>query len=103
MIAASVILPPQDVINSFDELCVVTRNQYDGDVDEMLNYFEGTYIGRFRRNAPPHDALFYFLTSYGTCSIDLPLIFHGQIIISRLGIIVYNQMFHPLIQSSGNF
>ena len=52
MIAALAFLPPQDAINSFDELCVVIRNQYDGDADEMLDYFEDTYIGRFRRNAP---------------------------------------------------
>ena len=51
MIAALAFLPPQDVVNSFEEFCVVIRNQYDGDADEVLNYFEDTYIGRFRRNA----------------------------------------------------
>ena len=51
MIAALAFFPPQDVVNSFEELCVVIRNQYDGDADEVLDYFEDTYIGRFRRNA----------------------------------------------------
>ena len=42
---------PQDVLNSFDELCVVIRNQSDGDADKVLDYFKNTNIGRFRRNA----------------------------------------------------
>ena len=29
MIAALAFVPPQDVVNSFGELCVVIRNQYD--------------------------------------------------------------------------
>ena len=100
MIAALSFLPPQDVVNSFDELCVVIRNQYDGDAAEVLDYFEDTCIGRFRRNAP--DTLLYFLSSYGTCSIEPLKSFHEQIIISRLGIIVSKKMFHPLIQRSGS-
>ena len=59
MIAALAFVPPQNVVNSFDELCVVIRNQYDGDADEVLDYFEDTYIGRrFRRNAPRRPPLF---------------------------------------------
>ena len=58
MIAALVFVPPQDVVNSFDELCVVIRNHYDGDVDEVLDYFEDTYIGRFPRNAPQRPPFF---------------------------------------------
>ena len=53
MIAALAFVPSQDVVNSFDEFCVVIQNQYDRDADEVLDYFEDTYIGRFRRNAPP--------------------------------------------------
>ena len=94
-------VPPHDVANSFDELYVVIRNQYDEDADEELDYFEDIYIGRFRRNVP--DALLYFLSSHGTCSIEPPKSFHEQIIISRLGIIVSKQMFHLLIQRSGSF
>ena len=90
-----------DLINSFDELCVSIRNQYDGDADEVLNYFEHTYIGCFCRKTP--DALLYFLSSYGARLNDLLKCFHEQIIKSRLGIIVSKQMFHPLTQRSGSF
>ena len=48
----------------------------------------------------PPDALLYFLSSNGTCSIEPVKSFRKQIIISRLGIIVSKQMFHPLIQRS---
>ena len=51
MIAALAFVPPQDVVNSFDEHCVVIQNQYDGDADEMLDYFDDTYNDCFRRNA----------------------------------------------------
>ena len=44
--------------NSFDKIFVVVRNQYDGDADEVLDYFEDTYIGRFRRNASWRPPLF---------------------------------------------
>ena len=45
----------------------------------------------------PSDALLYFLSSYGTCSIEPLKSFHEQIIISRLVIIVSKQIFHSLI------
>ena len=44
--------------NSFDKIFVVVRNQYDGDADEVLDYFEDTYISRFRRNASRRPPLF---------------------------------------------
>ena len=46
------------MVNSFDELCVVIRDQYDGDPDEVLDYFGDTYIGGFRRNASWRPPLF---------------------------------------------
>ena len=58
MIAALAFVPPHDVVNSFDELYVVIRNQYDGDAGKVLNYFEDIYIGRFRRNAPRRPPFF---------------------------------------------
>ena len=101
MIAALTFAPPQDMVNFFDELCVVIRNQYDGDADEVLDYFEDTCISCFRRKAPRRSPLFpielwnmFHRTAEG---------FHKQIIISRLGITVSKQMFHPLIQRSGSF
>ena len=42
----------------FDEFCVVIQNQYNGDADEVLDYFEDIYIGRFCGNAPQRPALF---------------------------------------------
>ena len=51
MIAALAFVPPQDVVNSFDEHCVVIQNQYDGDADEVLDYFDDTYNDCFRKNA----------------------------------------------------
>ena len=100
-IAALALVTLQNVVNSFNEFCVVIQNQYDGDADGVLDYFDNTYMGRFRRNAP--DALLYFLSSYGTCSAEPLKSFHEQIIILRLGIIVSKQMFHTLIQCSGSF
>ena len=54
---------------------------------------------RFRRNASKD--LVYFLSGYGTCSIEPLKSFHEQMI-SRLGIIVSKSMFHPLTQRSGS-
>ena len=51
-------MPPQDVANSFDELFVVIRNQYDGDADKVLGYFVDSYIGHVGRNAPRRPPLF---------------------------------------------
>ena len=50
-------MPPQDVVNSFDELCAVIQNQYE-EADEVLDYFKDTCIGRFCRNAPRHSLVF---------------------------------------------
>ena len=58
LIAALAFVPPQDVANSFDQLFVVIRNQYDGDADKVLSYFVDTNIGHFRRNAPRRPPLF---------------------------------------------
>ena len=89
------------VIISFHELCVVILNQYDGDADERLDCFKDTFIGRFRRNTP--DALLYFLSSYGKSSIEPLKSSQEHMVISKLGIIVSKQMFHPLIPRSGSF
>ena len=42
MIAALAFVPPRDVVSSFDEHRVVIKNQYDGDADELLDYFDDT-------------------------------------------------------------
>jgi len=58
MIAALAFIPPDEVVNAFDRLCEVIRNTYQNDADRVLDYFEDTYIGRFRRNAPRAIPLF---------------------------------------------
>ena len=50
MIPALAFLPPQHVIDVFERLSDHIRQTYGADADEVLDYFEDTYIGRFRRN-----------------------------------------------------
>lgn len=52
MLSETAFLPPNDVIHIFEELVDHLRNAYNGDADNLLEYFEDTYIGRYRRNAP---------------------------------------------------
>ena len=58
MISALALLPPGDVIDGFEELSDVIRERCNDTVDDLLQYFEDTYIGRFRRNAPRRPPLF---------------------------------------------
>ena len=74
MIAALAFVPLQDVLNSFDEICIVIRNQNDRDADEVLDYFKDTYIGRFNRNAPRRPPLFpiELLNMFNQTAEELP-------------------------------
>ena len=47
MVATLAFLPPQVVIASFDLLCDRIRQTYGDDADQVLDYFEDNYIGRF--------------------------------------------------------
>lgn len=58
MIAAAAFVPPQDVIDAFEQVADLIRNEYQAAADDILDYFEDTYIGRFRRNAPRAPAMF---------------------------------------------
>ena len=87
------------LINVVNELSVVIRNQYDGDADKVLDYLEDNCIGCFCWNAlPSPNALLFFLSSYGTCSIEPTKSFREQKTISSLGITVFQanvQFTHP--------
>ena len=58
MVCALAFVPYNDVINSFVTLCQEIRNNFNADADDLLEYFEDTYIGRFRQNAPRRNPLF---------------------------------------------
>lgn len=51
MIPALAFVPPDQVIDVFERLSDEIRRIYEDEVDQLLDYFEDTYIGRFRRNA----------------------------------------------------
>ena len=58
MIAALAFVPPDEVKTYFEQYCDYARNLYNDDCDPIIDYFEDTYIGRFRRNAPRRAPLF---------------------------------------------
>ena len=58
MIAATAFLPLGNVIAGFDDVCDAIRNNYQAEADDLLEYFEDTYIGRYQTNAPRRPPLF---------------------------------------------
>lgn len=58
MICAVAFLPPDDVVEGFEQLADLIRETYDNQMDDILEYFEDTYIGRYRRNAPRRPPMF---------------------------------------------
>ena len=58
MICALAFLPPDDFIDGFEQLCDLIREAYGDLTENILEYFEDTYIGRFRLNAPGRPPLF---------------------------------------------
>ena len=51
-------LPPDDVVQGFEDLTDHIRINYQGEVENLLEYFEDTFIGRHRRNARRRTAMF---------------------------------------------
>ena len=58
MIMALAFVPLVDLYMAFDDLLTEIQNNYNNDMDEVLNYFEDTYIGRLRRNGRRADPMF---------------------------------------------
>ena len=58
MISAIAFVPPDDVIESFDILTDELRRQFGDTLEDQLQYFEDSYIGRFRRNLPRRAPMF---------------------------------------------
>ena len=58
MLVALAFLPGGHVIEGFEELVDTIRILYDDVADDLLQYFEDTYIGKYRRNAPRRPPLF---------------------------------------------
>ena len=51
MVPALAFIPPNGVVDAFERLTDLIRNQYGDATDGVLDYFEDTYIGSFRRKA----------------------------------------------------
>ena len=58
MLCALTFLPPDDVVQGFEDLTDHIRINYQGEVENLLEYFEDTFIGRHRRNARRRTAMF---------------------------------------------
>ena len=52
MITALAFVPPNLVVESFEMLTDEIHIDLYNEIDVLIDYFEDTYIGRFRRNAP---------------------------------------------------
>ena len=50
MLCALACLPPNDVVQGFDDLVDLIRANYNNDVEDLLEHFEDTYIGRIFRH-----------------------------------------------------
>ena len=94
MIVALAFVPPDRVEAYFEQYCDQARNLYDGDCDSIIDYFEDTYIGRFRRNAPRGAPLF---------APELWSIFHRTFIeIARTNNSIegWHRSFQPIVKAS---
>ena len=51
MLTTPALLSPQDVVWGFSAVCIEIRTNSGNAADELLTYFENTYVGRFCHNA----------------------------------------------------
>ena len=64
-LTALLFVPLNDVTDSFDTIRDYSRNGYGQDLNDMLDYLEDNYIGRFRHNTPRRRPTF----NIGTCNM----------------------------------
>ena len=101
MLTGLTFLPPQDAARGFAAVCIEIRTNFGNVADELLAYFEDTYVGRFRLNAPRNDPIF---------SIKLWNMFHRTdagfdkpIIARKAGIVAFKGLCHHVIPVYGSF
>ena len=58
MIPGLAFIPSNDVVDAIERLTYVIRNQWGDENDRALDYFEDTYISRFRKNAARATPIF---------------------------------------------
>ena len=78
MLPALAFLPAGNVIDGLEELVDTIRVLYDDVADNLLQYFEDTYIGRYCRNH--QDALYFLLLTFETRSGELTMNYHAPTI-----------------------
>ena len=88
-----------DVINGFVVLCQLICNTFNTDADDLLEYFEDTYIGRFRQNPSRRNPVFAIelWNMYHRTDQELP----EQITASKGGIEVFKHTCPHAIQIFG--
>ena len=102
MIAALAFVPLFDVEDAFEELALEIRNRFKIEADDVLDYFEDTYV-HYDSDEMHHDVLQHFQLNYGTCFIIQRTSFLEQIMLLRGGTEDSKPTYLLSILHSGNF